>query len=476
VGIASIEENDGTEVGKPAFSLTLTLDDTTEFTTSSLIGATGSNGSAGGLPTGGGGAIGGTGGGSAPWTPSLVQSELWLDASRLTTITSGVSGILVWADAFAQGINLVNESTAVYPQLSSYTGVDASFVAKNVPTIDGATQLLSSSANLASVDTEFNLFGVFQIDDLTDGVILDIGDGSATGSIKIFMETGKLRLDTRSNNNILQNHVLIDAGAVSVGDVITFGINARGVDYTIRLNGAIIGVPVTNDITGALNTKDLSIGDPSITASVLAKHCEWILGKAHITDKEVLSKEGYLASKWGIATNLPTGHEYKSVAPAVTGGSQGQVLQKLSSADYDVAWVDPIPYNRYTTTGVKAIIDVEVTSHGATILVDDKTQVVDLVLPYNPSNGWQCNFISRNDGYPIRILAKDSGGNTTTIVPDAGWGINNNLSTAPYLKNQGDSVTATWDSVRYKWYIIGNARTFNEAFNIDSTTIQSGIE
>lgn len=465
VSISTIEENDGSEEGKPAFSLTITLDDGTEFTTSSLKGDTGANGSAGGLPTGGDGSTTGTGTGDQDYTPAMDNSEFWIDSSKASTITSNVSGILTWADAYAQGVNMVNESTTNFPALSSYTGVTAGFTALDVVTLDAVTDTLKTNTNPASTNGDFNLFGVFQIDATDDGIIIDYG-GGVSGSIQVVIDGGDLKLIAVNNSGTSGTTAL--ATSVSTGDVFLLGIKARSADYEVRLNGALIGSAITEDITGTINAKDFSIGDPSGSITTLSKHCEWILGLAHITDSQATQKEGYLAHKWGITDNLDASHPNKTTKPIIAGGSSGQVLVKIGDGDYDVAWVDQTPYNRFITTGVDAQYDVDITSHGATILADGKLNAMDVILPYDPADGWQCNFINRND-FPVRLLSKDAGGATDNIIPDGGWAVTGDLTSASWLKNNGDACTATWDATGNTWLVIGNVRTYEDAFAVSGT-------
>ena len=466
VSVSTIEENDGTEEGKPAFSITITLDDGTEFTSSSLKGDTGANGSAAGLPTGGGGETTGTGTGDTDFTPAEVNSEFWVDSSKASTITSNVSGILTWADAYAQGVNMVNPSIVNFPALASYTGVTAGFSALNVVTLDGVTDTLKTNSNPASADGDFNIFGVFQIDNTVDGIIIDYGNGSTTGSFKVHIDTGNLKLTTTSNTNSISTTTL--ASSVTTGNVFVLGIKARSVDYEVRLNGGLIGSAISADITGSINAKDFSIGDPAETATAISKHCEWVLGLSHITDAQALQKEGYLAHKWGLTDNLSSTHPHKTTRPVTQGGTRGQVLIKVGEGDYDVAWADQTPYNRFLTTGIDPQYDVDVSAHGATILADGKVNAMDLILPYDPADGWQCNFINRND-FPVRILAKDAGGAIDNVIPDGGWAVSGDLSSASWMKNNGDSCTATWHASGNTWLVIGNVRTYEEAFTVTSS-------
>jgi hypothetical protein len=359
---------------------------------------------------------------------------------------------------------MVNESTTNFPALSSYTGVTAGFTALDVVTLDAVTDTLKTNSNPASTNGDFNLFGVFQIDATDDGIIIDYG-GGANGSIQVVIDGGDLKFIAVSNTGTSTTTTI--ASSVSTSDVFLLGIKARSSDYEVRLNGVDVGT-ISQDITATINAKDFSIGDPLGTATAISKHCEWVLGLAHITTQQATQKEGYLAHKWGITDNIDASHPNKTIKPIITGGSSGQVLVKIGDGDYDVAWVDQTPYNRFITTGVDAQYDVDITSHGATILADGKLNAMDVILPYDPADGWQCNFINRND-FPVRLLSKDAGGATDNIIPDGGWAVTGDLTSASWLKNNGDACTATWDATGNTWLVIGNVRTYEDAFAVSGT-------
>ena len=327
---------------------------------------------------------------------------------------------------------------------------------------------MSIHASLGS----FALQGLFELRAVTDGVVVDQGNGT-NGSFKLEVDSGDLVLSTTDNSGTSRVNT-IDTG-VSIGNIYVFSINARAQGYEARLNGSDVASQ-SNDITGARAGKKFNIGDPNATSSALARHCEWVFGTEHLTSADILNFEGYLGHQWGSSLELPTTHIYRTIQPTITGGSRGQILAKLGDGDYDVGWVDPTPYNVFKNVGNVSKVDVETKQHGQTLLVGKGDEVVDVILPYNPATGWQVFVINRNGNYPIRFLAKDSGGHTNSIVPDAGWGKNGDPSTTCYLKSQGDSASATWDRVSQKWYMQGALQTQSQAFDFGViASNQSGV-
>ena len=164
----------------------------------------------------------------------------------------------------------------------------------------------------------------------------------------------------------------------------------------------------------------------------------------------------------GNAGGVPTGGTTTPVGTGV--GKDGQVLVKTGDGDYDVAWRDPSPYNQFLYTGVASQIAIPLTSHGQTYIVNRKSPSgpVTMQLPYNPPDGWQCFFINRNNGHVVDFLAVDSAGNTNTLIPDAGWAVQGDVGSRPFLRDQGDGCSATWDAQESTWYIVGKLYTLNE--------------
>lgn len=472
IGIESVEENDGSVGGKPQYSLTFTFTDETTFTTSALKGDTGANGSAGGLPTGGGGDTTGTGSGNTPWTPTEVSSSvLWVDSSKTASVVKSGSDVTTWVDAYLQGNSMVAVGSSTIAT-ESFTGDDADFTPLDVVALDAVTDSMTSSTNFGTTDKDFFVCGIFEIRENTQGKIFDLGNGATTGSFLVELNgVEELVLSVIDNSNASFSHSL--GVSVSVGDKFIISINVREEDYVVRLNGADIATQSAN-IRGAINSKQASIGDPAGVDSLLSRHCEWIIGSEHLTDQNVILTEGYLAHKWGVTEELPSAHDHKTILPEIAGGSQGQLLAKVGDGDYEVAWVDPVPYNKFIKTGFVDSFDVLSNHHGSNILITNTSEAVDLILPYNPADGWQVFMIHRNANFPVRILAYDSGNGTESIIPDAGWGSDGDITTTCFLKDQGDSCSATWDKASGKWYVQGNLRTYAEAYDLQGVAVNNG--
>lgn len=148
------------------------------------------------------------------------------------------------------------------------------------------------------------------------------------------------------------------------------------------------------------------------------------------------------------------------------GGTTKQILSKSTNADYATEWIDiePVAYNTFIRTGIAPNVAVPLSSHGKTYILDrtGTNGPITILLPYNPSDGWQCYFINRNNGYVVDFKAIDSAGNTNTLIPDAGWAIQGDVGSRPFLRDRGDGCSATWDSLNATWYITGKLYSFTE--------------
>lgn len=250
-----------------------------------------------------------------PWTPKDLGSTLkiWLDASDSTTITESSNAVSNWADKSGNGNDLAQATGADQP-----------------------TYTTNSLNGLAVVK--------FQLDRMTRS---DIFGGSTSDMHCLFI--------ARTNSNPTQ-----DTGEISFNGTdytnsnrFTFSIPSRSIgDWYIDLGGVTtnrVGSTTTADRVTTLSTlivhgyKDstsgkcgawfnggttkLSSGNTSATTSggivlggvgnraVNWDLAEFVLCNAKLADADKDRVEGYFAWKWGVTSNLPSGHAYKNSAP-----------------------------------------------------------------------------------------------------------------------------------------------------------------
>jgi len=229
-----------------------------------------------------------------PFTPTMLSGlSMWLDGSDPSNTGSAPANgtpITTWVDKSGQGYNGTSAGTT--------------------PTYSSTDQTLNMSLNSrftttysASLSNE-SIFAVFK---LTNASQTHIIGASATGGRTVY---------TYNTNNLLE------AGPTSVGTG-TYTAN-----NSTSLNNILLGsVTITNNLwaswvnggntsySGTIaNTagRTTNIGSSGATINYIY---EVNIYNQSLTPFNRQKVEGYLAWKWGIQSNLPTSHPFKTAAP-----------------------------------------------------------------------------------------------------------------------------------------------------------------
>lgn len=248
-----------------------------------------------------------------PWTPAEITTALWLDASQSDTITDS-SGVSRWDDVdgsiYAQQATISNRP-AIGTDVVSFDGVNDNlylsdsgfckaigslhiFMAGNIPANSSVAYKRLFAATVAS----------------------GVGLRSYLGVLSNTITVGQRRLDTDS----------FAAKAIpytTTGDAIVRAHhNWQNSQVGVAINGADISYAATghaSGVTAATNSAYVSIGgvigDSSQNTAVDLYEVVCIIGE--LSDANARKIEGYLAHKWGLAANLPSGNPYKSAAPTI---------------------------------------------------------------------------------------------------------------------------------------------------------------
>jgi beta-glucanase (GH16 family) len=235
-------------------------------------------------------------GASTPWTPSNLTVAAWFDAADSNTVTVVSGAVSQWNDKSGNGRNATNSTPANRPQY-------VSGALNGLPTVDfdGTSDVLGVGGSGFGVWSFFVVFNaedannsflnwswVFGSKGSPDVPVLYAGQGSAgVGS--------QLPTKTAPASNIGLNGTVIGGSSVSLGTITNFHLldNVAGSASPSRTNWKI------GNGDGYWNGK---------IAELIA-----ISNAVTVADRQ--SVQGYLANKWGLTSNLPTNHPYKSVAP-----------------------------------------------------------------------------------------------------------------------------------------------------------------
>ena len=91
-----------------------------------------------------------------------------------------------------------------------------------------------------------------------------------------------------------------------------------GASWNVFQNGSALALTAGNNVGVSLTNGPVSVGayiDGTLAANLTAGEFIIVSGTLSTGDRQKL--EGYLAWKWGLEANLPSGHPYKLLPPTV---------------------------------------------------------------------------------------------------------------------------------------------------------------
>ena len=248
---------------------------------------------------------------SSTWTPEQIATELWLDFADSGTIAKSGTEITLVTDksgnlrTFTPGSFRPNHGTQTINTLPVAVFSGSEFL---------QSQQSASTWRFLNDSTGSTCFFVFNS---YTGYLLATGDSNA--GILFFMDKNSVGLFVTGNNLIsVENGIttplsgtqllgsIANPSASPVVNRSTLQLNAgTGVSNNVRT-----GTPANQDPNATLYINGVA-GTP--LASGLLAEIILISGIASLENRQKI--EGYLAHKWGLTTNLPSDHPYKSVAP-----------------------------------------------------------------------------------------------------------------------------------------------------------------
>ena len=262
--------------------------------------------------------------GSAPWAPaSDITTAIWLDASDTGSYT--LSGSTVTALTDKAG----NATVGITGTPNTSNTLDS----KNVFTFSGSEDFTTDEVAQASSGNHWAI-GVMQWNTRNDsqdsfwstennsGSILNKRDYAISAGASNF--DGELDLDGLASGRIsttIGNLQEFDSGIAQNTWVIIGAIfNKTGNQIAVRVDGDNAFTPV-NDYDNSLDTNmDLRIMRNRANERMGGRMAEFftvadVPGTGGTDITTVIKAEGYLAHKWGLTSNLPVSHPYKSSAP-----------------------------------------------------------------------------------------------------------------------------------------------------------------
>jgi hypothetical protein len=232
------------------------------------------------------------------WTPSEIETRLWMDANDSSTITETTGDVSEWRDKSGHDLHY-DQITA-----SKQPSVGTSFIGgKSAIAFDGISHALTRT-NIFTETAEWDIYVMLDNNSTgTGNTVLDFlspvtscaVDGSSAGAAKfdgVWQNSGDVKTGVQ----------LLDFQFRTDGQIFRDGVSifSPTVAYTNQSLNSLTGIGARYD--GLFNFFTGSIG-------------EIIIVKRGVVARSIV--EGYMAWKWGIVDNLDSGHTYKNAPPLI---------------------------------------------------------------------------------------------------------------------------------------------------------------
>lgn len=259
------------------------------------------------------------------WNPSMIQTALWLDGSDNTTIfsdagiTRATNGAAVqqWNDKSGNNRHVTQATAGNCPSFTTNSLNGRS----GITFADASRWLLGAVADESAFDYTSTLY-LFFVGNIAsnsqDNVFINKGRGTfgaigwyasiSTGGASITGVTSSASVSGLSTSSIPENSSLI----------LSWEIN--GATVRARKNGTTDSTTVVGKASwiAGVNNETLAIGayvTSSVTSNYQGVMQQIILMSSVPTFETVQKLEGWAAHYYGLESNLPNDHPYKTVGP-----------------------------------------------------------------------------------------------------------------------------------------------------------------
>ena len=253
----------------------------------------------------------------ASYNPTTVAGCcLWLDGADSTSTSAITSG--TWYDKSSFASNATAYAGGSSFSMGSINGLSA-------VTFSSAANAFVANTTLST--SGFSIFFVVRITSLSGNGTRFVMSGVGYGlQIYALSASFPFQLGTYVNNVFPSNNTSISQNAIFI--------------YSVTIGPSLFyqwinGVANSSSGSGNLSLSSIYIGNVNgptdSTLAFVGQMGEFLVYNSSLTDPQRQTIEGYLASKWGLQSSLPSDHPYKSASPNIT-NPLGISRQALPSA------------------------------------------------------------------------------------------------------------------------------------------------
>ena len=252
-------------------------------------------------------------GGPKLWRPDSLSSNLamWLDAEDASTITLNGSTVSQWSDKSGNGRHATQATAANQPTYAS-----SAINSKPALSLDGVNDFMNLPLSSSVINNQASVFMVVRITTAQSNYNATLAWSIGVGSVSV-------GIGPFGAANTYGLYGTFGAGATNLFDIGPTAINTNylsslswtnnGLSVNGGFNGANISGTRTNSFTGIVNGL-LGLDATSYSSATVG---EIVITPMALDIQNRQKVEGYLAWKWGLEANLPSGHPYKLLPPTV---------------------------------------------------------------------------------------------------------------------------------------------------------------
>lgn len=232
------------------------------------------------------------------WTPTRIETALWLDASNEGTISLNGSNVFQWDDLSGNGNHFIQPDIAAQPLYNNKT-----------LSTNGSTSFMYIESCLISATEDFQ---VFIVSKFNSGTSIFGQYTGTSGRLSVSIST----LYINSATNISLSHGL----PLSTQSILQF--ERESDTFKTRLNGGNLQTQTQAGVSIAqlwttIGANWNNYASKTIYQQSQTDYNEIIICNGVQSNENREKIEGYLAHKWGLTAGLATSHPYKNESPKI---------------------------------------------------------------------------------------------------------------------------------------------------------------
>ena len=235
------------------------------------------------------------------WTPSAINTGLWLDASDIASVTVISGGVSQWNDKSGNNKNATQLSASSRPVLGSLNGL-------GTLSFDGLDDFLSLPRGFLVTDN-YSLFILATPDLGTEGYLYSFLNESTARQSSIITKYGSKAYEFYESNGAAR----FTLGAESLAGFNLLSYDISGTTVTGYANGSASG---SGSVSGS------SLEFRTIASALTSNYAQTEIAAIVVlptvaTTQNRQKIEGYLLHQRALTAKLPSGHPYKTIPPYV---------------------------------------------------------------------------------------------------------------------------------------------------------------